>query len=402
MNVLFLTIGRFDSIEFHGIYPDLLRCFVRDGHHVYTVSSYEKRLGKPTELVRDKNCSSLHVKTGNLTGCGMIEKGISTVMIGRQYSQSIKKYLSGIPFDLIIYSTPPITLASVVKKTKKATGAETLLLLKDIFPQNAVDIGLMSKTGAKSFLYKHFRSQEKKLYALSDHIGCMSPANVEYLLKHNPEVQKQSVFVSPNSLEPREFSFTEEEKQNIRKKYGMPANKKIFVYGGNLGKPQGIPFLIECLKREKDNAEAFFLLVGSGTEFSALESFIQSEGLKNVRLISSLPKDEYDAMLAACDIGLIFLDHRFTIPNFPSRLLTYMQAGLPVLACTDPNTDLGKIICENGFGWWCESTSAESFHKLVEKALSENTAQTGEKARRYLLENFTAEKQYRDIMRRIK
>ena len=90
MNVLFLTIGRFDSIEFHGIYPDLLRCFVRDGHHVYTVSSYEKRLGKPTELVRDKNCSSLHVKTGNLTGCGMIEKGISTVMIGRQYSQSIK------------------------------------------------------------------------------------------------------------------------------------------------------------------------------------------------------------------------------------------------------------------------------------------------------------------------
>jgi glycosyltransferase involved in cell wall biosynthesis len=80
-------------------------------------------------------------------------------------------------------------------------------------------------------------------------------------------------------------------------------------------------------------------------------------------------------MIAACDIGLIFLDHRFTVPNFPSRLLNYMQAGIPVLACTDTITDVGKVIVENEFGWWCESNDAEKWaHKVNEILRLEQTA----------------------------
>jgi len=86
-----------------------------------------------------------------------------------------------------------------------------------------------------------------------------------------------------------------------------------------------------------------------------------------------LPKEDYDRMIASCDIGLIFLDHRFTIPNFPSRLLSYMQAGLPVLACTDPNTDIGKTITEGGFGWWCESNNSYNFVLAVNQILSESS-----------------------------
>ena len=65
----------------------------------------------------------------------------------------------------------------------------------------------------------------------------------------------------------------------------------------------------------------------------------------------------------------IFLDHRFTIPNFPSRLLGYMQAKLPVLACTDKNTDIGKVVVEGGFGWWCESNDVGEFGRVVERVL---------------------------------
>ena len=103
-------------------------------------------------------------------------------------------------------------------------------------------------------------------------------------------------------------------------------------------------------------------------------------------------------MIAACDVGMIFLDHRFTIPNFPSRLLAYMQAGLPVLACTDPNTDIGQIICEGGFGWWCESNDVVAFDKLIQVITKENLTDKGSKSKDFLYKNYTAEMVHREII----
>ena len=149
MNILFLTTGKYTGIESHALYPDLLREFRRHGHTVYSVSSYEKRTGKQTELIEENGAYSLHVKIGNITKCGMVEKGISTLLIEGQYLRAIKKYLSDVKFDLVMYSTPPITLVKVIEFIKKRDGAKSYLLLKDIFPQNAVDIGIMKKTGLK-------------------------------------------------------------------------------------------------------------------------------------------------------------------------------------------------------------------------------------------------------------
>lgn len=298
-----------------------------------------------------------------------------------------------------MYSTPPITLGNVVAYIKKRDGAKSYLLLKDIFPQNAVDIGMMSKTGAKGLLFKHFRRQEKKLYALSDRIGCMSQANVDYVLRHNPEVNPSKVEICPNSIEVQDMSITPEQRREIREKYGIPQDKKVFVYGGNLGRPQGIPFIIECLRKLKNHPQAYFLIVGDGTEFGKLQAFMDEAKPENMKLLKRLPKEDYDRMVAACDVGLIFLDHRFTIPNFPSRLLAYMQAGLPVLAATDPNTDVGQVITEGGFGWWCESNNANAFENQVNKALNADLIQMGAAGFEYLNEKYTAQRAYTIVIK---
>lgn len=401
MNVLFLTIAEFNSIEQHAIYPDLLRVFRDMGHSVYSVSSYEKRLGKETELIEDHNTLGLHVKIGNITKCGVIEKGISTLMIEAQYKNAIKKYFSDVKFDLVLYSTPPITLVKVVEFIKKRDGAKSYLLLKDIFPQNAVDIGMMKKTGLKGLLYHFFRAKEKKLYEISDYIGCMSPANVEYVLKNNPEISPDRVEVCPNSVEIRDMSVNAEDRRVIREKYGIPLDKKVFIYGGNLGRPQGIPHLIECLKAESGNTEAFFLIVGDGTEYGKLEQFVKDYPQDNFKLLKKLPKEDYDRMVGACNVGMIFLDHRFTIPNFPSRLLSYTQAKMPVLAVTDPNTDIGKIAEEGGFGIWCESNSVEQFSSAVRKMLTMDLKRMGERGFEYTRENYGVEDCYRSILTKV-
>ncbi len=400
-NILFLTLSNISDIDERGIYQDLLRTFAQKGHRVFVVSPAERRRREKTRLIKHDNAYVLRVRTGNIQKTNPIEKGISTVFLETQYIAAIKKYLSDVRFDLVLYSTPPITLAGSVQYVKRRDGAKTYLLLKDIFPQNAVDMGMMSHSGLKGLLYRYFRAKEKKLYSLSDKIGCMSPANVDFVLKHNPCISPEKVEVCPNSIDPVDMAISQEARLSMRRKYYIPLEKKVFVYGGNLGKPQGIPFLIECLKKQSGNDQVYFLIAGSGTEYGKLEAYIKENQPENVMLMERLPKSDYDHIVAACDVGLIFLDHRFTIPNFPSRLLSYMQAKLPVLCMTDVNTDIGKIAVENDFGWWCESRGVEGSDAAVDAACHADTEKMGRRAWSFLNENYTVDLCYEIIMKSI-
>lgn len=398
MNVLFMTIGKMDNIEEHTIYCDLLRYFRDAGHSVYTISPYEKRTGLQTAYEEKNGIHMLHVRTGNVTGMvSLIEKGLAQLSIEPIFIKAIKKYYSNVKFDLVMYSTPPITFCNAIEYVKRRDNAKTYLLLKDIFPQNAVDIGMMSKSGIKGRLYKFFRNKEKKLYGLSDYIGCMSPANVEYVKQNNPEIDNYRVEVCPNCIEVVDKSINAEERRSIRKKYDIPLEKRVFVYGGNLGKPQGIDFLIECLHSQENSKDNYFLIVGDGTEYGKIEEFVKSSNQNNIRLMKRLPQEDYDTMVGACDVGMIFLDHRFTIPNFPSRVLSYMQAKIPVLACTDPNTDIGKIIEEAGFGSWCESNDVNGFVECVNKIMQIQSV--AEKEWNYLNKYYSTRNGYDIIMK---
>ena len=399
MNVLFLSISPLPHISSHSISLDLIHEFIRNGHKVYAVCGNERKNNAETTLSEEAGCTVLRVKIGNNKKANLIEKGLTTVLLPKWYIKAIKQYFADMKFDLILYPTPPITHYETVKFIKKRDGAKSYLLLKDIFPQNAVDIDMMSKTGVKGLLYKYFRKVEKKLYAISDHIGCMSQANVDYILKHNPEIDSSKVEICPNSIEVQDMRITLEIRDDMRIKYGLPLDKKIFVYGGNLGKPQGIPFIIECLKSQMNNSDAYFLIVGDGAEFGKLQFFMDEIRPGNIKLMKRLPKEDYDRLVAACDIGLIFLDHRFTIPNFPSRLLGYMQAGLPILACTDLNTDIGKVITEGGFGWWCESNDVEGFGKQISVVLETELMRIKDIEFEFLNKNYTSYRCYDEIMK---
>lgn len=400
MNIIFLTMSKMRSIEEHGIYTDLMRKFRNEGHKVTIVAPLERRMGLPTSLSDEKGVQILGVRTLNLFESSLIEKGVGQLLVETQYRKAIKRLLKRDSFDLILYSTPPITLNGVVKYLKKKNPqSKTYLLLKDIFPQNAVDIGMMSKTGVKGFLFKHFRKQEKQLYQISDHFGCMSPANVQYVLKHNPEIAPERVEVAPNSYEIQEAQLLTEEQRNfIRQKYHLPTDRPIFVYGGNLGKPQGIPFLIECLDANANRQDCHFLVVGNGTEHGKIKSWYDNKKPSCVSLFERLPKEDYDNLVRACDVGLIFLDYRFTIPNYPSRLLPYLMEKKPIIAATDPNCDTGSIAEANGYGLWCPSNNVNAFTNCIDKMLKSDRSQMGEKGYQFYLDNYTVEHTFNAIM----
>jgi glycosyltransferase involved in cell wall biosynthesis len=253
-------------------------------------------------------------------------------------------------------------------------------------------------------LHRYFKAKEKKLYAVSDHIGCMSPANIEFLVRNHKEIDPSKVEINPNSILPLEISISETEKRGIKNTYGVPQDAVTFIYGGNLGKPQGIDFLIEILNVNINQPQYFFIIIGDGTEYPKLSAWVINNKPTNVLLLQGLPKNEYDVLLSSCDVGLIFLDKRFTIPNFPSRLLSYLENKMPVIAATDANTDLGKIMTENNFGLWCLNGNISDFNAALVYLQTSRTVRDnmGANGYNFLLKNYMVQQSYQGIVNHFK
>lgn len=397
MNIMFITLNYPENQKQTNLYTDLMAEFKKNGHDVTVVCQTEKRNGKFTAIMNHRDIPVLRVRTGNITKTKMLEKGISTLMLENQFIKAIKSHLKDKDFDLVLYSTPPITFAKVIKFLKAKKNVTTYLLLKDIFPQNAVDIGLIRENG---LIHKYFKVKESHLYQLSDFIGCMSEGNKKYLLQHNPYIDKTKVEVNPNTVTPSSRMEKVDTKE-IRDKFNIPENALLFIYGGNLGKPQGIDFLIESLNLYKDKKIFYFLIIGSGTEYSTIQKYIENNKPTNIRLESLMLKEDYDSLVHASDLGLIYLDKRFTIPNIPSRLLGYMNSSKPVLAVTDTNTDLNEIIKEASCGYFTPAGDKNSFISTMERILveKEELKVFGENGRNFLEENFQSINSYQIIMK---
>lgn len=371
------------------IYTDLAEELHSRGHELFVVVAEEKRKIKKTMLREERGFPVLRVRVGNLYDVGFVEKGITIIRLKTKLKKAMRKYLRGRKFDFILFESPPVTTTDVVKWAMKYFNCPSYLMLKDIFPQNAVDIGIIQKD---SIIHRYFRWKEKNLYRTASVIGCMSEENRKYIIDKNPWLDQGKLELFPNTKRIR-YDGEKPTDFKMRRKYGIPENAVVAVYGGNMGKPQGLDFLMDILSKCRDRKDVFFLLIGRGTERTKIRKYISEEGLENVLMLEALPREDYERILAECDIGLIFLDPRFTIPNFPSRVLSYFEYRLPVLAAIDINTDFGQMLEEANAGFWVPSGNISLFLQKFEQLISDRNLRTymGECGRRYLEKYYTVE-----------
>jgi Glycosyl transferases group 1 len=389
LNILFLSQVTVTSLEDRTIYTDLISEFIDHGHNVTVISAYERR--NITSDSNPKKFKLIKIKTPNLQKTTKIEKAIGHIAFDFQLLFTIKKHLKESKFDICLYFSPPITLTRTLFYVKKKYNTFNYLWLKDIFPQNAVDMGMMNEN---SIIHKYFRQIEKKYYQLSDKIGVMSPANMDYIISKNTDILCQKkIEVCPNCIK-------------LNSQTGVIQNsdytdKVKLIYGGNLGIPQAISFVIQILSHYLNHPKVEFTIIGSGTEYTKLKKWIEVNLPGNVKLISHLPKSEYDQKVMDADIGLIFLSYKFTIPNFPSRLLTYLENKKPVLCFTDIHTDIGKIAKENHFGDWAPSDDVQKSIRLIDHYLlktKQELSSMGENGFSFLIDNYTSLHAYNNII----
>ena len=367
------------------IYTDLAEALYEAGHQITVAVSEQPKNLSQTILKKERGFDVLRVVTGNYYDVSLIEKGITTLMIPIKMRQGISKYLGNEEFDFVLYEAPPVTNAKLVSWAKKKFKCPSYLMLKDIFPQNAVDIGMIKKN---SLLYKFFLRKEKQLYDSASVIGCMSEANKKYILEHNAFINPNKVELFPNTKKLTDKYIPEE--YTMRQQYSIPNDACVFLFGGNMGKPQYVDLLCDAMVECKDDKRIFFLFVGRGTERHKLEKIIKDYDIKNALLLENLPRDMYEQITKECDVGLIVLHPNFTIPNYPSRILSYLEYAKPVLAATDNATDIKSIIQKVDCGEWTWSGDLDSFVEKIKKmANSNNLSERGLKGRKYIESNLT-------------
>ena len=394
VHIFFLTLAY--PLSGNGIYVDLFEELAERGCFITICAQDETRNSGPALISYRKNICIFSIPTGRITKTSILKKGINTLLLEYRFLKKISQIKFN-SVDVLLYSTPPITFQKIIPWFKKKYDCISYLLLKDIFPQNAVDLGIIKKNG---ILYELFRNKEKKLYQHSDIIGCMSPANIKYLLENNYVLLTKKINITPNCMFPLKRALVRN--NAVLGMHKIPHEKIKLIYGGNIGKPQGIDFIIKCLHVIKKYDNIFLTIVGDGTEFDKLRKSIDNSVL-NIKLLNSLPTNAYRELLENMDAGLIFLDNKFSIPNFPSRILDFMNYSKPIIACTDIICDVKQEICDQGAGFWCRSDDIIEFIKIIEIIIKnkEILVEMGKKSRELFLKKFSVQVVVTDILREI-
>lgn len=350
---------------------DLSHELVRQGHQL-TVMIPASDMGQPWQLEDMNGVEVLRLKAPRTKDMGYVRRTLNELLMPFAMRRSLgKSPLAGVRWDGVVWYSPTIFLGPMANALKKASACRSYLIIRDIFPEWAVDMGLLGR----GLPYRFFKAIECYQYSVADVIGVQTPANLPYFSKAGLK-PGQRVEVLQNWLAQATNTGC-----SISVASSALAGRTIFVYAGNMGVAQGMGILIDLAERLRSRSDIGFLFVGRGSDAKILRDEAIRRGLGNVVFYDEIEPEEIPGLYAQCHAGIVALDPRHKTHNVPGKFLTYMQAGLPVLASINPGNDLVQLIERERVGQVCTDQSVESLDRLVGRLVDEIKADTGLSAR---------------------
>jgi glycosyltransferase involved in cell wall biosynthesis len=369
---------------------DLAVEFHKLGHEPVVVAPDETILAD-SESTCENGINVLRVRSGKIKTASKLVRGFNESRLSEMVWQKGRRYFEDNPCDLIVYYSPTIFFGPLVKRLKALFSCPSYLILRDIFPQWAVDAGVLRQ----GIVYKYFKWKERQNYEAADIIGVQSSANLRYF-QENGLAKKYRLEVLFNWT-----ALTEEGIQpgGHRERLKLQG-KVVFFYGGNIGVAQDIDNILRLAKNLREEESAFFLLVGDGSEVPRLKAEIALHGLTNITLHEAVGQREYLSMLSEFDVGLISLDRSLRTQNFPGKMLGYMYHSMPILASINAGNDLKRILEDGQAGLVCINGEDEKFESDARNLLSnaDLRRRTGRNARALLENTFSVSMAARQIL----
>ena len=273
-------------------------------------------------------------------GCGYVRRAIGEILLPLYMWKGLRKSpYANLRWDLIVWYSPTIFFGPFVYFLRKKNRCVAYLILRDIFPEWALDLGLMRK----GIAYYFFKSVAYFQYYVADYIGVQTKSNLEYFRGSISLFPKLEVLNNWQTASSNIGSSINLEKTMLQ-------GRKIAVYVGNMGIAQGMDVLLELAASLDDREDIGFIFVGRGSEVLRLKDLSRSLRLTNTLFFDEVDSSEMPGLLAQCFVGLVALDPRHKSHNIPGKFPTYLLSGLPVLATVNPKTDLAEIINEEKVG----------------------------------------------------
>jgi glycosyltransferase involved in cell wall biosynthesis len=343
----------------------------------------------PSELVSPSFAISIEdnlvigrAKAGKLKSAYRVVRALQEMQLSRNLWRRAKDFLCENRCDLILFYSPSIFFGPLITKLKSLWGCPAYLILRDIFPEWAVDAGILRM----GLVYRFFRKMEILQYQTADLIAVQSPSNLEYFGRAFPGKQFQlKVLYNWTAVHEPDLPRTD-----WRAVTGLE-NKFVFVYGGNIGVAQDMDNLLRLATGLARRDDIHFLLLGSGSEVTRLKNNITAQGLRNIHVLPAVSQNEYLSMISECDAGLITLDARLKTHNIPGKLLSYLYWGLPVLASVNPGNDLFDLLNTNRAGFCFVNGDHENLVTAAQQ-LADNPdlrSEMGRNGRRLLEQTFS-------------
>jgi len=369
---------------------DLAVEFHRQGHQPAVIAPDES-IGSDYEISIEDNIEVVRVRSGKIKSAPRVLRAFNEARLSDILWKKCRQYLADRKFDLIVYYSPTIFFGSFVDRARSFYGCRSYLILRDIFPRWALDAGVL-KDG---LIYRYFCRKEMEQYRAADVIGVESTKNLRYF-RENDRLKnfRSEVLYNWTTLDEVNVPIS-----NYRQKLGLEG-KLVFFYGGNIGVAQDMDNILRLAESLRSNTNAFFLLIGEGSEAARLKETISDKDLSNIRILGAVDQDEYLAILSEFDIGLISLDRKLRTHNFPGKMLGYMYNSMPILASINPENDLKEILEQNRAGLVSINGDDDIFRSnamrlLRDRALRE---EMGSNARTLLKNQFSVENAARQIL----
>jgi glycosyltransferase involved in cell wall biosynthesis len=364
--------------------------FHRQGHEV-TILAPSNGISQNFEVSMENGLRIVRVRTPRIKGASKLLRGINEARLSSLVFKRAGMFLRKHPSDLIVFYSPTIFWGKLVARLKSLWRCPAYLILRDIFPQWAVDAGVLSR----GLIYEYCRRKEIQQYDQADVIAVQSPGDAKYFA-NNFAHQRYQLEVLYNWTATDENNLPETQ---YRAKFGLQ-NKVVFFYGGSLGVAQDVDNILRLASSLADHSEIHFLIVGDGAEAPRLRKIIADSNHRNILMLPPVEQREYLKMVSEFDVGLITLDRRLTTHNIPGKLLAYMNWAMPILGSINPGNDLFELIEKAAAGFCVENGQDEAFRIAALKlALDvQLRVRMGKNARSLLERTFSAKAAAQQIL----
>jgi len=299
-------------------------------------------------------------------------------------ASSFARALSGQRPDLIYAISPPLGLALTASALGSLWRVPFVFDVMDLQPDAAVELGMMKGQKLIDALYRI----ERLGYERAALVATITEGMRQRIVEKGIDPAKVVLFP------PRADSglYTLRERCNgeaFRQRHGLQG-KFLVSHSGNMGVKQGLDVILEAAARSRQRPELHYLFVGDGAMRPQLEEQARVRQLGNVQILPLLPAEEFQQMLAATDIALITQQRIVSNIVFPSKTVTLLCAGCPVIASVNSESEVARAVLNSQAGVVVEPENADALFAAIDRLSSspETLARMSQQARQYANETW--------------